>query len=222
MKNKSHAHLWYPKDILTDKRVIAMTLEQEACYRRLLDYAWIENGLDNDPALLASYCKMNGQLEAFSEIWKVIKKCFNLHRKKFRNKRQEQERKKQKLYSNKQRNASKHRWDKEKGANPTAIPRHTSGNASSQDQTSKDQLSKRSIINNKTDDLFNDADKGKLMEGIAKSTGWGMTSEATQRELNNIIKKVSEAKNIKNRMGYALTIAKELKNDSKRYQHQSA
>ena len=34
---KSPAFQWYPRDILTSIRVLEMSLEQECCYRRLLD-----------------------------------------------------------------------------------------------------------------------------------------------------------------------------------------
>lgn len=123
-KEKSPAYQWYPKDILTDKKVMRMTLEQEAVYRRLLDYCWLENGLDNDVHLLASYSKLNGQIEKFKSIWKVVKKCFYLDKKKWKNWRQNEERKKQKTRSALQSKRAKGRWDKQKKGDAEGMPPH--------------------------------------------------------------------------------------------------
>lgn len=212
---KSHAHLWYPKDIITDKRVIAMTLVQEAVYRRLLDFAWIENGLDNDINLLASYCKMNGHIGDFQEAWKIVKKCFFLRKNKWRNKRQEQERKKQKVYSDKQRSAAKHRWDKEKEHHATAMPRHTFGNANSQDQSSQVKISKESdqskiqatapLSKKLTDDQL-----GKLMEEIHKVKGFSPFSQAGQVALKELTDRVYAAKGVRNVFAYAMKAVKNL------------
>lgn len=212
---KSHAHLWYPKDIITDKRVIAMTLVEEAVYRRLLDFAWIENGLDNDMALLAYYAKLNGQPSHFLEVWKIVKKCFFLRRGKWRNKRQEKERKKQKLYSDKQRNAAKHRWDKDKEHHATALPRHTSGNASSQDQSSQVKISKESNqskiqptaphFKKLTDDQL-----GKLMEEIHKVKGFSPFSQAGRVALKELLDRVYKAKGVRNIFAYAMKAVKNL------------
>jgi len=109
-KNKSPAYQWYPKDALTDKKLIAMTLSQEAIYRRLLDYAWLENGLDNDMALLAAYSKMPGQIEAFKEEWKIVKTRFSLIKGKWKNTRQETERKKQKAWKKKSSDGGNTKW----------------------------------------------------------------------------------------------------------------
>jgi len=214
MTNKTHAHLWYPKDMVTDKRVIAMTLEEEACYRRLMDYAWIENGLDNDLSLLASYCKLTGQPEKFSKIWKVVKKCFFLHRGKFKNKRQEKERKKQKLYSEIQRNRVKHRWDKELGRDTTVIPRYPLGNTTSQDQSRSDQISKRSDPKiDASPEAFTDDQKGKLMERIAETMGYSILSEANRIAFGELVEKVSKSKGVRNKFAYAMEAAKNLNHE---------
>ena len=110
IKGKSPSYQWYPKDVLTDKSVMRMNHVEENCYRRLLDYSWLENGLDDDVFLLAAYCKMSGQVEQFKKIWSVVKKEFSLRGGKWKNSRQERERRKQKSNSKSQSERAKKSW----------------------------------------------------------------------------------------------------------------
>ncbi len=48
---------WYPKDFQADEPVVAMTLEAEGAYRRLLDHQWLHGSIPSDLHLLAGICK---------------------------------------------------------------------------------------------------------------------------------------------------------------------
>ena len=45
MNNKPPAFQWYPKDILSSKRVALMTLAEEGAYRRAIDFCWLHGSL---------------------------------------------------------------------------------------------------------------------------------------------------------------------------------
>ncbi|KKN70687.1 hypothetical protein LCGC14_0428420 [marine sediment metagenome] len=69
-------------------------LLQEACYRRLLDHSWLEDGLPNDETLVKAAC---GNPRRWEEIWALVSKAFTVYPDgKLRNKRIEEERAKQK------------------------------------------------------------------------------------------------------------------------------
>lgn len=50
---KAPAYQRYPKDYLSSMRVSSMTLEEEGVYNRLLDHAWLSEGIPDDPAKVA-------------------------------------------------------------------------------------------------------------------------------------------------------------------------
>lgn len=53
-KDKSPAFQWYPKDVLTDTRVMEMDLATEGAYRRALDICWLSGRIITaDPKRLA-------------------------------------------------------------------------------------------------------------------------------------------------------------------------
>lgn len=129
-KQKSPAYQWYPKDILADQDVVAMSFEEEGVYRHLLDVAWLEDGLPNDPDaifLLAKKCKTRA---VFDRIWARISKKFRVGRgQKLRNRRQESERDKQRKRSKERKLAADHRWEEERkkrDANASALA-HANG-----------------------------------------------------------------------------------------------
>lgn len=210
-KEKSPAYQWYPKDILTDKRVLCMSNETENMYRRLLDHAWLENGLDNNLSLLAAFAKLPGQVEKFKEHWKEIKKCFVFDGKKWRSPRQEKERKKQKKFSDKQRKASKARWNKEVTNHATDMPRHQSGKAFHLQSSFPSSIKDRS-------DAFCEFDEKQMHElkaVISQIMGHGIMSEATEENTRHVLSQVKKAHKrtpIENRFAYALTVARNLKN----------
>lgn len=56
-KEKSPSYQRYPRDYLSDENVQLMSMEEEGCYNRLMDYCWIEGSIPADPQLLARLCK---------------------------------------------------------------------------------------------------------------------------------------------------------------------
>ena len=48
MKAHSPCYLWWPKDYLTDPKVMALNLAEEGAYRRLLDICWMEGSIPAD------------------------------------------------------------------------------------------------------------------------------------------------------------------------------
>lgn len=180
-KNKAPAYQWYPKDILTDKRVMGMTLAQEAIYRRLLDFAWLEDGLDDDMQLLASYSKLGEQLDVFMKHWEIIQKCFTKVNSKWKNPRQEKERKKQKVFRKKQKKAAQVRWNKEvkpvleNDANASVW--HGSGNAlhlQSSSSFASAKINQLNPLNLKEEQVI------ELRRIISQKMGHAMVSEANE------------------------------------------
>jgi uncharacterized protein YdaU (DUF1376 family) len=77
-REKSPAYQRYPKDYLNDENVVAMTLEEEGAYNRLMDYCWLEGSLPNDMRKLAAMCK-NIPAKRMQAIWDAIGGCFTAH-----------------------------------------------------------------------------------------------------------------------------------------------
>tara|TARA_R110000824_G_scaffold157971_2_gene331506 strand:- start:762 stop:1466 length:705 start_codon:yes stop_codon:yes gene_type:complete len=94
VKNKAPAYLWYPKDYLADANTVLMSLEEEGCYRRLLDYCWLEGSVPNDMVQLGRMCK-GLDSEKMSVIWKSLEPCFRLKNGRWHHPRLDKERKKQ-------------------------------------------------------------------------------------------------------------------------------
>jgi hypothetical protein len=150
----------------------------------------------------------------FLEHWKQIKSCFFRDGKKWRNPRQEKERKKQKIFSEKQRNNAKRRWNKEDTkdavAHATALPRHASGNAlhlqsSSSFPSSKDD---RSIFNTFTEKQIQD-----IRIEIAKACDHALLSEANEahfKDFKTRMERYFYKKKVRDPYAYALESAKKL------------
>jgi len=123
--DKSPAYQWYPRDFLSDALVAAMTLEQEGCYRRLLDVAWLEGGLPGDPDLLWRLAKAPSRAYFERKLWPIISRKFRYKTVQVRtcgkvirtgtwsNPRLERERAKQKNLSSVRQLAAEWRWHKE-------------------------------------------------------------------------------------------------------------
>lgn len=83
-KEKSPAFQFYPKDFLTDSKVICMTSEQRGYYITLLCIDWLEDGFYPEDILkLAGYDwhHADGTLRDDSEeVRRVLEGCFVLHR----------------------------------------------------------------------------------------------------------------------------------------------
>ena len=65
---KAPAFQWYPKDCLTDPVVVAMSLEAEGAYRRLIDYCWLKGSLPFDLTALAPLAKARGRAHML-KLW---------------------------------------------------------------------------------------------------------------------------------------------------------
>lgn len=72
--DKSPAFQWYPKDILSSKRVAMMTLAEEGAYRRALDFCWLHKTLPADPAKLALIIGKNCTVEIATAVSKMFEK----------------------------------------------------------------------------------------------------------------------------------------------------
>lgn len=83
---------WYPADFDEDEDVQVMTDEQVGFYLRLLNYAWRNQGLPSDVALLIQI--FHKSRRDFDRLWKVVGKKFVLdsNNERYTNKRQEKER----------------------------------------------------------------------------------------------------------------------------------
>lgn len=113
---KAPAFQWYPKDILTDGKVIPMTLEEEGAYRRLIDQCWLDKRLPSNLETLAAMCK-NVSAEKMRVMWNRIEPCFTRVEEGgiafFIHPRLEKERRKQAKNRKARQLAAKARWDKE-------------------------------------------------------------------------------------------------------------
>lgn len=113
-REKSPAFQWYPKDALTDASLTVMHLSAEGMYRRLLDNAWIENGLpdDLDKIFTISKCVTRAQ---FDKLWKTVNFKFPIAKDgRRRNPRQERTRREQRKHSKKNKLAAEKRWENER------------------------------------------------------------------------------------------------------------
>lgn len=72
--DKNPAYQWYPKDHVTDERVLLMDLEQEGALRRLLDHQWLHETIPFDEEELAAILRCDR--ERFDRIWKRVRHCF--------------------------------------------------------------------------------------------------------------------------------------------------
>jgi uncharacterized protein YdaU (DUF1376 family) len=144
MKEKPPAYQRYPKDYLTDERVMVMTLEQEGAYNRLLDYSWLHGSIPDDVTQLAPLCKTTP--EHMAELWPGIAPCFvEKQPGRLVNRKLEKVRAEQKAYRKRRQEAGKKgaeaRWSQEDNstANPiaTTLPMaHDSPSPSSAPSTS--------------------------------------------------------------------------------------
>lgn len=99
--SKSPAYQCYPKDLLSDLRCVALPNNQYGMYRKLLDHCWLENGLPDDPAVLAK--AVGEPARVFAEKhWPVLRPFFDVRADgRLTQKRQEEEREKQRKWSEK-------------------------------------------------------------------------------------------------------------------------
>ncbi len=117
------AFQFYASDYLSSSRVQRMSLEEEGAYIRLLCYNWQDGSIPDDTVQLAALCKI--PVRRMAKNWGKIACCIspadaNSHR--LINKKLEQVRAVQAVYSAKQSARSKEGWSKRHDA--AAMPRH--------------------------------------------------------------------------------------------------
>jgi uncharacterized protein YdaU (DUF1376 family) len=78
MADKSPAFQFYPKDFLTDERVVLMSNTEVGIYVRLLCFCWLEGTLPLETVSLAHMARM--PLKQFTRLWEnsIVKTCFKL------------------------------------------------------------------------------------------------------------------------------------------------
>lgn len=74
MKAPSPAFSLYPKDMLTDEHVSAMTHTEFGIYIRLLLHAWLEGSIPSEPVKLCRILKLNRNM--FNRLWVAVAPCF--------------------------------------------------------------------------------------------------------------------------------------------------
>lgn len=97
---KSPAYQRYPKDYMSDGKVLRMTFEQRGIFDWLLDSCWLEDGIPDDVGELALICGLSERKMA--SAWERIRGCFEPHPRKpgwLTSGRLEKERTKQAEYS---------------------------------------------------------------------------------------------------------------------------
>jgi uncharacterized protein YdaU (DUF1376 family) len=78
MADKSPAFQFYPKDFLTDERVVLMSNTEVGIYVRLLCFCWLEGTLPLETVSLAHMARM--PLKQFTKLWErsIVRTCFKL------------------------------------------------------------------------------------------------------------------------------------------------
>lgn len=110
-KQPPPAYQWYPKDHFADPAMTLAPLEAEGLYRRLYDYAWLENGLPDDLAYLHGISKCRSR-KKFDELWAIIAHKFPVSPDgRRRNPDQERQRKERKKFSQSRKAAADKRWE---------------------------------------------------------------------------------------------------------------
>lgn len=153
MKEKPPAFQWYPKDFLSDEKVIFMSMAQRGVYITLLSMCWVEKSLPNDPSAIA--LKLGAEL---ADVETVCGKCFEVKGNRLKNRRLERERRAQrankKTRSKAGKKGAKARWQthgkrmanaSEEDGNAIDLPlaKNSSSSASATASKSQSQSQKR-------------------------------------------------------------------------------
>lgn len=115
----------------TDEVVKLMDNRQYGVYHKLLGHNWLEGSIPADIGQLATL--VHEDPRDFESMWSLISKKFRRKGSgRLTNPRQEKERKKQKLFSKKQADAARKRWERQNGKKqkqgiPKTVPPHQSG-----------------------------------------------------------------------------------------------
>jgi len=105
MKNDSPAFQFYPKDFLSDDKVVPLSLKEVGAYCLLLFHCWVEKGLRPEIEYLRGLCRNDPE---FQKIWsRKLKRCFYLRGGRLQNRRLDRERQKQRSFKDKMIRAGK-------------------------------------------------------------------------------------------------------------------
>lgn len=104
---------WYVREFNADPPVQTMSPMEEFCYRRLLDYQWLNGSIPEDPKSLARICK-NIPLRQMARAWAVLAPQFP----EGRNRRLERERRKVEERIEHAQKAADARWNPVPGPSP--------------------------------------------------------------------------------------------------------
>ena len=145
---ESPAFQFYPKDWLTSERTRVMGAEARGYYMDLLSYAWLKKGLPTalrDLAVLLSVPRSKMQ-----RLWVVLGPSWVEHQGRLINTRQEEEREKQNLYRQRQKDAAHKRWESrgspDAGATDIPLESLPSSSSSSSSVSSTRRRRKRPIF----------------------------------------------------------------------------
>lgn len=92
-RSKSPAYQRYPRDILANPDIMALTFEEYGVYERFRDIIWLEEYLPNDEIYLAKIFKISPK--KFRRLFSAIKKLFQIDNEKIRCPELDEERQKQ-------------------------------------------------------------------------------------------------------------------------------
>lgn len=101
-KEKVPAFQFYPKDFLTDAKVVLMSNTEIGVYMRLLCFCWLEGDLPLEMESLAKMARM--PLKQFTKFWEntVVRQCFTVVDGRMRQGRLDAERQKQTEFKRRQ------------------------------------------------------------------------------------------------------------------------
>ena len=71
---KAPAFQFYPRDYVSDERVIAMTLEERGAYIQLLCHQWLEQTIPENEKVCAKLCGVSTRV--FRRLWPALAPCF--------------------------------------------------------------------------------------------------------------------------------------------------
>lgn len=197
---------WY-KEFEADENVKVMTNDQIGAYLWLLISCWHEGSLPNDIKKLGALAKYRGN-NFDKDIWEAVGICFRLKSTRWHHLRVDKERSKI---------ADKHKKLSEAGKNGANIKAMLKGGLRvaeprlKQPEPKPEPEPETNKTKNQNIGLFSQKEELKIKKEIAKTMGHDVNSEANIINFAFLISKVSEAKDVKNKVGFAIHRARTLR-----------
>lgn len=137
------AFQYYPRDLLCDANVMAMSLEELGAYWKLVSVCWLELGLPGTETGLARLLQI--PTARFRKLWPALEPCFILDENgRYQHPRLDRERAKQDEYRATQSEAGKHgaakRWAKGRHSDPIDSPMANDSSSSSSASSSSKEV----------------------------------------------------------------------------------